>query len=205
MATAFELSSVAQVNADMIDKSGMAEWEICALCHSADGVSVMAKFPKLAGQKVDYIERQFKQFLAGQRDNDGGQMQSITTEVELQDLPKIAAYFAELPPPPVAELTAADIAGSSELARRVKRGKILFEKGKGELPSCASCHAELNSPAPWIDGQHQAYLEKQLLDFREGRRKDAALGQMPTIAKGLSEEDIAAVATFLANLKLPRK
>lgn len=32
----------------MLDSDGMKPWESCALCHGLDGVSRMAKFPKLA-------------------------------------------------------------------------------------------------------------------------------------------------------------
>ena len=40
----------ASARAGMIDESSLKPWENCALCHSLDGVSHMAKFPKLAGQ-----------------------------------------------------------------------------------------------------------------------------------------------------------
>ena len=46
-----------------------------------DGISATAKFPKLAGQKKAYIEKQLSDFLAGNRTNDGGQMASIVTEI----------------------------------------------------------------------------------------------------------------------------
>jgi hypothetical protein len=46
---------VSNTSAGMIDKEGMDEWEVCAMCHSLDGVSRMPKFPKLAGQKSSYI------------------------------------------------------------------------------------------------------------------------------------------------------
>ncbi|MFT7372332.1 MAG: cytochrome c553, partial [Oleiphilaceae bacterium] len=83
--------------AGMIDKEGMQAWEICAMCHNANGISRMAKFPKLAGQKAAYIERQITDFRAGLRHNDGGQMQSIVGEVAQEDIAQIAAYFSLLP------------------------------------------------------------------------------------------------------------
>jgi cytochrome c553 len=44
------------LQAGMIDKEGMAPWEICGLCHSLDGISKMSKFPMLAGQKPAYLK-----------------------------------------------------------------------------------------------------------------------------------------------------
>ncbi|MDB4224864.1 cytochrome c, partial [Granulosicoccus sp.] len=83
--------------------SGLAEyekpWEICALCHSLDGDSRMAKFPKLAGQPELYIEKQLQDFLTGSRFNDGGQMSSIVTEVAEEDFQAIAIWFASQNPP----------------------------------------------------------------------------------------------------------
>lgn len=192
------------VGADMIDRSGMAEWEICALCHSADGVSVMARFPKLAGQKASYIERQVKQFRLGERSNDGGQMQAISTEVEWSAVPQIAAYFAGLDTAPTVELTPQAMSGNEPLAEQFKRGKTLFYGGDGATPACATCHADPRSPAPWLDGQHRDYLYKQLQDFRSGRRSDSILGKMPVIAARLSESDMAAVSAFLAAIQLQR-
>ena len=86
--------SMQSVNAGMIDKEGMAPWEICGLCHGLDGNSRMAKFPKLAGQKASYIEAQFNAFRHQLRTNDGGQMQAITEEVEPEDIRIIAEYFS---------------------------------------------------------------------------------------------------------------
>jgi cytochrome c553 len=94
---------VSAASAGMIDKEGMDEWEVCAMCHSLDGISRMSKFPKLAGQKTDYISKQFLDFYHGRRTNDGGQMETIATEVDLGELDKIANYFSQLPPPPAAD------------------------------------------------------------------------------------------------------
>lgn len=187
----------------MLDKSGMAPWEICALCHSADGVSVMPKFPKLAGQKVPYIERQIMQFRLGGRANDGGQMQAISTEVELQDVAKIAVYFASLPAPSVVDQSAIRFS-ETEYVSRVGRGRSLFYAGDKNVPACAKCHADKNSAAPWIDRQHRDYIEKQLLDFRSGKRRDSVLGVMPGIAEKLTDFDVASLALFLEQEALDR-
>src|SRR2546427_3313999 len=60
--------------ADVIITEGMQPWETCAECHSLDGVSAMARFPKLAGQRPDYVAKQVRDFRDGRRQNDGGQM-----------------------------------------------------------------------------------------------------------------------------------
>src|SRR5262245_66333226 len=93
-------SAVSLTNADIIVTEGMQPWELCAACHSLDGISAMARFPKLAGQRAAYIVKQVRDFRDGRRSNDGGQMQASASDIEDDDLDKKAAYFAGLPPPP---------------------------------------------------------------------------------------------------------
>src|SRR5262249_39938588 len=73
-------SATSLARADMIVTEGMQPWETCAECHNLDGISVMARFPKLAGQRPDYIAKQVRDFRDGRRRNDGGQMAAIAAE-----------------------------------------------------------------------------------------------------------------------------
>ena len=77
------------------------------------------------------------------------------------------------------------------------------EKGKAASPTCAGCHgADGNSTNPaWpkLAGQGEAYLVKQLLDFRTGKRNDPT---MTAMAKGIaSEEDVHNLGAYFASLK----
>jgi len=188
------------VRADMIDTSGMAAWEHCALCHSADGVSTMAKFPKLAGQRPRYIAKQLRDFRAKRRSNDGGPMLTNAGLLSEEQVEEVATYFAALPPPPPAD---GDLG-----PRAVATGERLFNEGKPEagVAACATCHAGGGNPgvlAPRIEAQHAAYLEKQLMDFRAGVRDNDPDGLMRSVAAGLSEAEIAAVAAYAATLEQP--
>ena len=90
---------VSPVRADMIDTSSMKAWEHCALCHGLDGNSRMAKFPKLAAQRYDYLIKQLKDFKTQHRLNDGGPMTGMTEQLSDKDLEASARYFSALPPP----------------------------------------------------------------------------------------------------------
>jgi len=57
-----------------------------------------------------------------------------------------------------------------------------------------------NQPAA-VAAQHAAYLAKQLRDWRAGARTNGV--EMPAIAAKLSDQDIAALATFLASQPRP--
>lgn len=184
------LLPLASATADMIDDSDMAPWEVCAMCHGATGISATAKFPKLAGQKQDYLIRQFAHFRQGKRSNDGGQMEMISQEVAITDIEAITRYFATLQPPP-----AVSLAGEEKGA--CNQGQRIYLKGKAGVAACSECHSQPQSDAPWLDGQHAGYIEKQLEDFRSGERDSAGL-PMKAVASALTDADSHAVAVYLA-------
>lgn len=172
--------------------SGLAEydqpWEICALCHSLDGNSPMAKFPKLAGQRAEYIEKQLADFLDSRRQNDGGQMSSIVTEIDPADFGRIADWFSSQDPPAPQELDQNDIA----------IGESLFL-----VSGCAECHNNsekipLSTPVPLLTSQHAAYLTKQLIDFQRDQREHVNVEQVSNALNGLSHDDLTRISAYLA-------
>lgn len=71
--------------------------------------------------------------------------------------------------------------------------------GQTKAAACAACHgADGNSANPdWpkLAGQHPKYVEKQLNDFKAGRRVNAMMSGM---AAPLSETDVADIAAYYA-------
>ena len=71
-----------------------------------------------------------------------------------------------------------------------------------KLGSCVACHgADGIGKAPQypnLQGQKAAYLEKQLKAYKSGARKDPT---MNTMAKSLSDADMADMAAYFANVK----
>jgi cytochrome c553 len=190
-------STILSARADMIVTDGMQPWETCAECHGLDGISVMARFPKLAGQRFGYIAKQVRDIRDGRRRNDGGQMAAIAGEIDDNDLAKSAAYFAGLPPPPPDPSLATD-------SEDWRRGAALYRDGDAVsgIASCGSCHddAEPKRPdAPLLKAQHAGYLAKQLRDWRSGERRNDSSQIMQAVAVKLSDRDISALATFLAS------
>ncbi|MGH8645271.1 MAG: c-type cytochrome [Gammaproteobacteria bacterium] len=77
------------------------------------------------------------------------------------------------------------------------------EAGKAKSAVCAACHGpDGNSLAPqWpkLAGQHAAYLEKQLADFKAGKRADPAMGP---VAASLSDDEIPDLAAYYAQQEI---
>lgn len=74
--------------------------------------------------------------------------------------------------------------------------------GKAKAAMCAACHGANGVSAvpmyPNLAGQKEAYLVKQLKDFKAGTRKDPVMAPM---AMALSEQDINNISAYFASLK----
>jgi cytochrome c553 len=69
-----------------------------------------------------------------------------------------------------------------------------------------ACHgpAGLGNPAanfPRISGQHAAYIDKALKDFRAGTRNNDVNKMMQGVAAKMTDEEIAAVAEYVQGLR----
>ncbi|MFA5984132.1 MAG: c-type cytochrome [Methylococcaceae bacterium] len=75
--------------------------------------------------------------------------------------------------------------------------------GKEKTASCSGCHgAEGNSSSPnfpKLAQQNPSYLKQQLVAFKVGSRKDI---MMSTMAKGLSDTDMADIAAYYGAQKI---
>ena len=181
----------APVRADTLDTRGMAPHEQCAYCHGLDGNSAMARFPHLAGQSPAYLRKQLADFKQGRRTNDEGAMSGIAETLSDAEVEAIVRHFASQ----VLRPRAADAEGDVGMGRR------LYFSGKPGLAACVSCHGTASPTmpeAPRINGQHAAYLAKQLADFRAGARRNDAQRVMHAVAKALSSKEIDALSAFLA-------
>lgn len=74
------------------------------------------------------------------------------------------------------------------------------DAGKNKAAVCGACHgADGNSGAaanPKLAGQGEAYLVKQLMNFKSGERENAIMAGQ---AQGLSEQDMADLAAYYAS------
>jgi cytochrome c553 len=72
--------------------------------------------------------------------------------------------------------------------------------GKSKAVMCAACHgADGNSPSdmfPKLAGQGEAYLVKQLIEFKSGVRSNAVMASM---VAALSEQDMADIAAYYSS------
>lgn len=166
--------------------AGRKKAEPCIACHGANGNSTAAQYPVLAGQTARYIYLQIKDFKEGRRTEP--QMEPFVKDLSRQDMFDIAAYFAAQKPRPTA--FKADPA-------RAARGKA-----KADETLCTMCHLGGflgQNEIPRVAGQHYEYIVKQMRDFKTARRTNDA-GNMASVSKTLSDQDIEDLAHYLAGL-----
>lgn len=73
--------------------SGRQKSQVCAACHGADGNSPTGPdFPRLAGQRQDYLLKALRDYKSGGRKNPimSGQVANLSP----QDMADLAAYFS---------------------------------------------------------------------------------------------------------------
>jgi cytochrome c553 len=165
----------------------------CVSCHGAGGNSTISVNPKLAGQHEAYLYKELVNFTTADRNQP-----VMTTYAKMltdEEKHNIAAWLA----------TQAQKPGAAKNKDTVELGKKIYRGGIAEknVPACASCHgaagAGIPVQYPRIGGQHQDYTVAQLGLFKSGGRKNSA--QMTTIAKRMSDEEMKAVADYVAGLK----
>lgn len=165
----------------------------CVACHGPAGNSTIAQNPKLSSQHEAYLVKQLLDFKGPQRPNPV--MTTFAKALNDDDIRNIAAYLEQQAAKP----------GTAKNKDTVELGKKIYRGGIAEknVPACAGCHSPTGAGIPAqfarLAGQHQDYTAAQLTNFRSGARKNSA--QMVTISKRLSDEEIQAVADYIAGLK----
>src|SRR4030081_568363 len=167
--------------------AGKEKAELCVGCHGDNGISQMENIPSLAGQLDQFIQWQLVYFRAGTRKNE--QMQPIVEQLNNDDIRNLGAYFAQLTPPKAPSDDNPDLSTKGAQAAVGRR--------------CASCHTDSyagTKAVARVAGQREEYLVKALHDYKSGVRSGGAMAAMADVAYPLSEEEIEALAHYLAHL-----
>ncbi|HYW61857.1 MAG TPA: c-type cytochrome [Bradyrhizobium sp.] len=168
--------------------AGKEKAELCVGCHGEGGISQMENIPSLAAQPDQFIQWQLVFFRAGTRKNE--QMQPIVEQLNNDDIRNLGAYFASLAPPKNPKPD--DDPNLSKKGAQAAAGR-----------RCASCHTDSyagTKAVARIAGQREEYLVKALHDYKSGVRAGGGMAAMADVAYPLSDEEIEALAHYLAHL-----
>jgi len=163
---------------------------LCNQCHGADGNSKKPDVPNLAAQNPVYLLDQIEKFSDGRRKN--FVMNALSKNFSREDKENLAIFYASM-----------KVKVSKTNVRLAKKGQALY------LKQCSSCHGKQcagKSDYARLAGQKTHYVEMTLRGFRdklEDSSKQAKRNStiMELIAKGLSDDDVKALAAYVAQLK----
>lgn len=169
--------------------------QVCAACHGADGNSGIAVNPKLAAQIPEYIEKQLRDYKSGARKSPV--MAPMAATLSDVDIKSLAIYFAAKNAQP----------GAGKIPEAATVGKKLYQAGNTQkgIPACAACHAPqgvgIAIQYPRLAGQHADYTLAQLKSFRNAERANDPSKMMQTIALKMTDQEMQAVAEYIAGLR----
>jgi cytochrome c553 len=158
----------------------------CSACHGVDGNSPNGQVPSIAGQNSRYIYLQLRDFKMGRRKDP--LMSPMAVNLGKEDMQDLAEYFAS-------QKQASN--GFKADGEKAAQGKTISDNAL-----CPMCHMggfSGQNEIPRVAGQHFDYVVKQLKDFRAKRRTNDA-GNMTSVIKGVSDEDIEKLAHYISSL-----
>lgn len=163
----------------------------CFACHGLDGISADPAIPRLAGLQAAYIVRQLKNFAEGRRRNED--MAPMAADLSDDAQQAVAEWYASQKP----------VSGKAGDGALSEAGRQIYEEGNGDpaVQPCVTCHQADgggNARFPRLAGQSRTYLQKQLEDFKAGRR--ATEPQMASIARPLSSKEIKGLVEYVGGL-----
>ncbi|MBB5486759.1 hypothetical protein HDG39_004998 [Paraburkholderia sp. WSM4180] len=174
--------------------------QVCASCHGADGNSAGGAYPKLAGQHPEYLVKQLRDFKAQpgakQAARNNAIMAGMAAALSDQDMINVAAYFSTQTPKP----------GYAHNKNTVAVGQQIYRGGIADrgVPACAACHGPTGQGIPIqyprLSGQWAEYSVTQLTAFTQGPGARNNNDAMHAIASRLSDNEIKAVADYIAGL-----
>jgi cytochrome c553 len=159
----------------------------CGACHGSGGHSSMAEVPSLAGQPAYYLSLELTLLRDKQRQS--ARMSPIAAALSDSEIQELGVYFAALPP--------AEPLGQKDNGR-AREGERLAQANH-----CGSCHLATyagQNQIPRLAGQREDYLLKEMKDFRDGKRAGLD-GTMTEVLHGLPDQDLAALAHYLSQLR----
>jgi cytochrome c553 len=153
--------------------------DTCLGCHAVPNYKnayPTYSVPKLKGQHAEYIVLALQAYRSGERSH--LTMHAQASSLSDQDMRDIAAYFAGEPLKP----------GSTPVGKAPEAAQV-----------CVACHGQdgvgITPQYPTLAGQHADYLERALLDYKKGGRKNQIMG---TFATQIQDSDIRALAEYYA-------
>ncbi len=175
-------ASAQDATGDVAQKS-----QLCAACHGENGVPIDTNTPAVWGQQEGYLYLQLRDFKSGARKN--VIMSPVAQTLSRDDLMALAAYFSQKPWPNLGQPAPPPDVSAKAASANTSIG-------------CTGCHQgqyQGGGTQPRLAGQRREYLDRTMLEFRDGTRGNNP--GMSDLMKAASKDDLVAMAQYLAGLQ----
>ena len=173
---------------DAIRGAKLNESLMCSSCHGKEGLPPTHRWPAVAGQLESYTYKMLLDYQSGARseDNRANIMTAVADLMSEQDMSDIAAYYASLPAPTLAQQSAPALVTEGDKDRLIT--------------ACASCHGLSGQGGikgtPAIAGQTAETLKRALQMYRSGDRDSDLYSVMRQASQRLTSSEIDSLANY---------
>jgi cytochrome c553 len=188
-----ELKTVLEARADA--GQGKVDYEVCVGCHRKDGSGrANGTYPRLAGQHAPVVIKQLVDIRSGRRHNPDMAPLVVDPVLSLQAMANIAAHVQSLP------VAATNGKGPGT---DLDQGRRLYER------DCAVCHGAAGeglaqSFYPMVAAQHYRYLLRELVNIRDGTRRNSHPAMVKVVTT-YAPAELDAVADHMSRLAPPKR
>ncbi|EXI74073.1 MAG TPA: c-type cytochrome [Candidatus Accumulibacter phosphatis] len=192
-----EMADALRLKGDV--KAGQEDYKAyCEACHLPNGRgNPHGSIPQLAGQHPTVVIKQLADIRSGLRANPT--MYPFAMKLrDAQAIANVAAYLGTLcVPRDSGKYEGADA------AKLVAYGQVLYNR------ECVQCHQPNGDGVrekfyPVIAGQHYRYLLQQMVDIRDGKRRNSHPDMLRVIAK-YDDAQLVAIAAYQAMLVVQQR
>ena len=174
---------------------GRNAYRVCQGCHKPNGAGLSdGTYPQLAGQHATVLIKQMADIRDGRRENPKMYPFAGKHIIDLQEIADVAAYLQNMKIPHD---------NGKGPGTNLARGKELYKS------DCHSCHGENGEGNekkfyPVLAGQHYKYMLRQIINIRDGKRRNAN-PKMVKLVQGYSDADMEAVVDYMSRLSMPER
>jgi len=164
-----------------------AQLAVCGACHGANGNSVLALSPSLAGQPKVFLENTLILIREGLRPI--AMMQGLLNGVSDAEIVALADHYSR----------------QKAVAPEASRDEAAFRRGEtiASRALCGTCHLPNyagQQQMPRLAAQREDYLVHSMREFRDNKAQGRDT-MMNGVLRGFSERDIADMAHYFAQLR----
>jgi cytochrome c553 len=183
----------------------------CLSCHGHQaggdidfGLDTRFGTPALRGMTERYLKESLIAYQTGTRTHK--EMSAISAMLDEETMNFMARSFAAYLAPPMK--LDDDLTALAEKDALFRLGQTIARQGISQhgIPACVVCHGPLgegSAVGPRLAGQNVLYIESQFKAFASGSRQTDHAAPMQSVAAGLSDDHIKAVAHYYESVSGP--